>query len=213
MSNRMADTHDHWAYRLPGAGHTATGVRPDSGDDEDDLLWAGPNDGGVKRGDSAETGDNEARPAEGTGPGGSGVYGGEPGGAQGFPTGNASGLGGGAGTSGAGGAAGSEDLLTFGDSAIDDLTIMDADDPSLGLTNIGDVPAEDWAADTGPTRSAEGDVYVSTGSLDDDSATLGGGEKSDRPPGGSGRTGSGGGDTESSQDHGTTGTGGAAERT
>ncbi len=38
---------------------------------------------------------------------------------------------------------------------LEDLNITDADDPTLGLTNIGDVPAEDWAADTGPTRSGE----------------------------------------------------------
>ena len=38
---------------------------------------------------------------------------------------------------------------------LDDLTVMDASDPSLGLTNIGDIPADDWAADTGPTHSAE----------------------------------------------------------
>jgi hypothetical protein len=36
-----------------------------------------------------------------------------------------------------------------------DLTILEADDPTLGLTNIGGKPGEDWAADTGPTRSNE----------------------------------------------------------
>ena len=38
---------------------------------------------------------------------------------------------------------------------IDDLSIVDATDPGLGLTNIGDVQADDWAADTGPTQSDE----------------------------------------------------------
>jgi len=38
---------------------------------------------------------------------------------------------------------------------IDDLSIVDATDASLGLTNIGDVPADDWASDTGPTQSDE----------------------------------------------------------
>lgn len=38
---------------------------------------------------------------------------------------------------------------------IDDLTVRGADDPSLGLTNVDDRPPEDWAADTGPTRTAE----------------------------------------------------------
>ncbi len=28
-------------------------------------------------------------------------------------------------------------------------------DSRLGLTNVGDVPADDWAADTGDTRTAE----------------------------------------------------------
>jgi len=38
---------------------------------------------------------------------------------------------------------------------IDELSVRNADDPSLGLTNVGDRPAEDWAANTGPTRAAE----------------------------------------------------------
>jgi hypothetical protein len=41
------------------------------------------------------------------------------------------------------------------DSDLEGLTVMDADDPDLGLTDIGDIPPDDWAADTGPTRSAE----------------------------------------------------------
>ena len=35
------------------------------------------------------------------------------------------------------------------------LTIHDAEDPDLGITNIGDVPAQDWAADTGETKNPE----------------------------------------------------------
>jgi len=43
-----------------------------------------------------------------------------------------------------------------GDGAtIDELSVRNADDPSLGLTNVGNRPPEDWAADTGPTRAAE----------------------------------------------------------
>jgi len=34
---------------------------------------------------------------------------------------------------------------------IDELSIRTADDASLGLTNTRDEPADDWAADTGPT--------------------------------------------------------------
>jgi len=36
---------------------------------------------------------------------------------------------------------------------IEDLTVVDADDPTLGLTDIGDIPPDDWAADTGPSRN------------------------------------------------------------
>ncbi len=53
----------------------------------------GPNDGGIKRGDSEETGDEEARPSDDAGPDGSGVEGGE--GTTGHVTGDASSLGGG----------------------------------------------------------------------------------------------------------------------
>ncbi len=67
--------------------------------------------GGIKRGDSEETGDMEARP--------------------------------------------SEKPHRAGNSEVDELTVMDADDPDLGLTDIGDVGPDDWAADTGPTRSGE----------------------------------------------------------
>ena len=35
------------------------------------------------------------------------------------------------------------------------LTIHDAEDPELGLTNIGEVPAQDWAADTGETKNRD----------------------------------------------------------
>jgi hypothetical protein len=35
----------------------------------------------------------------------------------------------------------------------DELEIVPADDRSLGLTNTADVPPDDWAADTGPTKT------------------------------------------------------------
>ena len=38
---------------------------------------------------------------------------------------------------------------------MDDLTILTADDPRLGLTNVGSTPPLDWAADTGPSRTPE----------------------------------------------------------
>ena len=108
----------------------------------------GPNDGGIRRGDRADTGDLEARPNEGVGPDGSGVPGGD-GGATGHPTANPDAL-----------AAGDTYTSTgiaelSGDSDLEDLTIHAASDPDLGLTNVGDVPPDDWAADTGPTRTGE----------------------------------------------------------
>lgn len=75
--------------------------------------YTSPNSGGIKRGDSDETGDLAARPMA------------------------------------------KSNHRQAADGALDELTVMDADDPDLGLTDIGDVPAEDWAADTGPTRSNE----------------------------------------------------------
>ncbi|HYO82570.1 MAG TPA: hypothetical protein VES20_14295 [Bryobacteraceae bacterium] len=54
---------------------------------------------------------------------------------------------------------------------LEDLTIVQADDPSLGLTNIGDQGPDDWAADTGPTRNP--DRGLSTERLRDDASTLG----------------------------------------
>lgn len=37
----------------------------------------------------------------------------------------------------------------------DELEIVPADDRSLGLTNTADVPPDDWAADTGPTKNPD----------------------------------------------------------
>ncbi|MCU1261174.1 MAG: hypothetical protein JWO80_4059 [Bryobacterales bacterium] len=93
--------------------------------------------GGVKRGDGDETGDLEARPTETADRAGSGS------GAK--VTGDPSAL----------GVSRGETPLKTGDTELDDLTAMDADDPDLGLTDIGDVGPDDWAADTGPTRSGE----------------------------------------------------------
>lgn len=98
------------------------------------------NDGGIKRGDSAETGDEEARPQDGVGPGGSGVRGGEKGEA-GAPTFDPSSL---------------EEVSGdshWGTEDVEDLTVKPMTDASLGLTNVPGHPPEDWAADTGPTRT------------------------------------------------------------
>lgn len=51
---------------------------------------------------------------------------------------------------------------------LDDLTIRDASDSSLGLTNIGDTPADDWAADTGPTQTGEESSHGITTELADE---------------------------------------------
>ncbi|HLJ45810.1 MAG TPA: hypothetical protein VKU01_07380 [Bryobacteraceae bacterium] len=81
-------------------------------------YYCGPNDGGIKRGDRADTGDEEARPTR-TRP--------------------------------------DEDDDSLGTASIDDLTIHPADDGALGMTDIGPIPPDDWAANTGPTEVAEGD--------------------------------------------------------
>jgi hypothetical protein len=59
--------------------------------------------------------------------------------------------------------------LTEGESGdIDDLNVTTANDPRLGLTNRGRQPAEDWAANTGPTqnpgRGVKGDHPLDTAS-------------------------------------------------
>src|SRR5579884_317404 len=126
------------------------------------------NEGGIKRGDRADTGDLEARPTEGVSEAGSGVQGG--GSAVGHPTDNPSALGDEA-TIGEGVLSGTPEAGEGTDENtgdIGDLTIMDATDPSLGLTNIGDVPADDWAADTGATHSGEEESHGIDRDLADD---------------------------------------------
>ena len=43
----------------------------------------------------------------------------------------------------------------LGDPDLEGLTVMDEEDPDLGLTNIGEIGPDDWAADTGPTHTGE----------------------------------------------------------
>jgi hypothetical protein len=100
----------------------------------------GPNDSKISRGDRADTGDNEARPTEK----GSGW-------AQ--PTVDDSAVGGN--TSISHSETSRFDIAQERDSR-DGLEIMQPEDGRLGLTNVGDVPADDWAADTGETKSSEG---------------------------------------------------------
>lgn len=117
------------------------------------TMWCGPNDGGIKRGDRAETGDNQARPTEGAGPEGSGEGDGE---STGFPTADPSSLGASAGptTSPNTEIDGGTDSLDT--DSIDDLTVHPKNDPALGLTDVDDIPPDDWAADTGPSAVSEG---------------------------------------------------------
>ena len=103
------------------------------------MIRLGPNDSPIHRGDRAETGDEEARPNEiGTG--------------YAHPT---------------------TDPTSFGATTsirhpesdsfdpadelrdTDGMETMVPDDGRLGLTNLGEKPSDDWAADTGPTRSNE----------------------------------------------------------
>jgi hypothetical protein len=42
-----------------------------------------------------------------------------------------------------------------GSEGIEDLRVTTASDPRLGLTNRGSKPAQDWAADTGPTQNPD----------------------------------------------------------
>jgi hypothetical protein len=101
----------------------------------------GPNDSPIHRGDLEDTGDNEARPDEiGSGP------------AQ--PTVDPTSFGG---TSSIRHPSSSrfsveEELRDY-----DGIEVMEASDGRLGLTNVNDVPPDDWAADTGETKVPEGE--------------------------------------------------------
>ena len=75
-------------------------------------------------------------------------------------------------------------IANEGAGGLEDLTIVSADDPSLGLTNVGDVGPDDWAADVGPTRIP--DRGVASTDLNDTESTLGpdrGDPDPDRDPG------------------------------
>jgi hypothetical protein len=89
-------------------------------------------------------------------PSGSGVRAGDDGPA-GMPTGDpsAGGLNRGSRSNGSGKAEVFEVFNDGGSDGIEDLTITDAGDPRLGLTNRADKPAQDWAANTGPTRNPD----------------------------------------------------------
>jgi hypothetical protein len=106
----------------------------------------GQNDGGVKRGDRADTGDLTAGPTEG---------------AHGAGTGPAKVT---------DSEFGNEDAFPIG--GLSDLTVKEGGDPTLGMTNVGEIGPDDWAADSGPTRSAEAEMNVATRELQDAGSTL-----------------------------------------
>lgn len=102
-------------------------------------LQFGPNDSSIHRGDRDDTGDEEARPDEmGSGP------------AQ--PTVDPTSFGG---ISSIRHPSHDSSAIEQEISEDDSFEIVDANDGRLGLTNIGNKPAEDWAADTGPTMTSE----------------------------------------------------------
>ncbi len=102
------------------------------------VLYAGPNDGGIKRGDREDTGEDVAAPDDlqpGTGGG----------------TIDPTSLGGETSISSIPGS--SFDAEQEISDSSDGMEIMEANDGRLGLTGLPDSPAEDWAADTGETRN------------------------------------------------------------
>jgi hypothetical protein len=116
--------------------------------------------GQIKRGDRTDTGDNEARGSDSVDSAGSDGPVDKASLAGGPPLGHDRAL-------------GPEQMeQTAGDAEIDELTVLEASDPDLGLTNVEGHPAEDWAADTGPTRTAEGEPGTATGDAEDLTSTL-----------------------------------------
>lgn len=102
-------------------------------------VWAGPNDSSINRGDREDTGDNEAGPDElGSGPAEATV--------------DSTSLGG---TSSISQPSGGRFDVEQEREDYDGLEVMEANDGRLGLTGIDGSEAEDWAADTGETRSGE----------------------------------------------------------
>ena len=99
----------------------------------------GPNDSPIHRGDREETGDEEARPDEV----GSGYA---------IPTVDPTAFGGTSSISHP-----TTEHLDVEDELHDTegFEVMTPDDGRLGLTNVGNKPPDDWAADTGETRTPE----------------------------------------------------------
>jgi hypothetical protein len=102
--------------------------------------YTSPNTSGIKRGDGEETGDLEARPTASVDKAGSGKHKSKPdAGPEGVITADPSALG-----TPRGNTAGT---TLEPDSVLEELTVKDAMDPSLGLTNVPGHPPEDPIAD------------------------------------------------------------------
>ncbi len=104
-----------------------------------EAFWLGPNDSSIQRGDREDTGDNEAQPDEmGSGPA--------------RPTVDPTSFGGITSIRHP-----SSDSFDAEEELrdTDGIEIVQSTDGRLGLTNIGDVPPDDWAADAGNTRTPE----------------------------------------------------------
>ena len=104
-------------------------------------MYMGPNDRNNYRGEREDRGDNQARPDE----------------------------------IGSGSAQSTVDPTAFGGTSFirqrssetsdveqeitdnGDMEVMEPSDGRLGLTNVGNIPPDDWAADTGETHTAEGE--------------------------------------------------------
>lgn len=104
-------------------------------------MYMGPNDSNIHRGDREDTGDNDARPDEiRSGPAQSTVdptaFGGTSSIRQHYSE-----------TSDV-----EQEIADGGD-----MEVMGPSDRRLGLTNVGNIPPDDWAADTGETHTAEGE--------------------------------------------------------
>jgi hypothetical protein len=98
------------------------------------LAYFDANDGGIKRGDRGDVDGTGARPTVKE-PAAQNKYDKEPGTP---PVDDAT----------------DADLIAL-DPDASDTEVLDAEDPSLGLTDVGTVPSDDWAADTGETRTGE----------------------------------------------------------
>jgi hypothetical protein len=110
-------------------------------------LWCGPNDGGIKRGDSSRTGDLEAGHTDTVGPNGSGVpRGTESGNPTATPDSLAEPVSRGVLT---------PDEIATSSGEIEDMYVTEDSAINLGLTNTPGHPPEDPIADEGPTQTPE----------------------------------------------------------